>query len=110
MLEVVLCLWGIGKQHETAGGVLTGLFGPTDATISQHGQSTPVKKTESTITIKPKRRHTHPLQDRDEVPSPNSNTSDTLLHDIAPIDHQRMPSHIRSSFGAEPDDGLGNVF
>ena len=36
MLAIVLFLWGIGKEQETAGGVLTGLFWPTDATSSQH--------------------------------------------------------------------------
>ena len=36
MLEIVLFLWGIGKEQETEGGVLTGQFWPTDATRSQH--------------------------------------------------------------------------
>lgn len=45
-----------------------------------------------------------------DVPSLHPSKSDPPLHDIATIYHQRMPSHERSSFGAEPDDGLGNVF
>jgi hypothetical protein len=36
MLAIELFLWGIGKEQETAGGVVTGLFWPTDATRSQH--------------------------------------------------------------------------
>jgi len=36
MLEIVLSLWGIGKEHKTIGGVLTGPFWPTDTTRSQH--------------------------------------------------------------------------
>jgi hypothetical protein len=36
MLEMVLFLWGIGKEHETEAVVLTGPFWPTDATSSQH--------------------------------------------------------------------------
>lgn len=36
MLEIVLFLWGIGKEHETEAVVLTGPFWPTDATSSQH--------------------------------------------------------------------------
>jgi hypothetical protein len=36
MLEIVLFLWGIGKEQETEGGILTAQFWPTDATSSQH--------------------------------------------------------------------------
>ena len=36
MLEIVHFLSGIGKEEETAGGVLTGQFGPTDTSSSQH--------------------------------------------------------------------------
>ena len=41
MLEIVLFLRRIGKEQETAGGVLTGPFWPTDATSRQHSGSEP---------------------------------------------------------------------
>jgi hypothetical protein len=41
MLEIVLFLWGIGKEQETEGGVLTAQFWPADATSSQHSGTAP---------------------------------------------------------------------
>jgi hypothetical protein len=48
MLAIVLFFCGIGKEQETAGGVLTSQFGPTDAASSQHtlpGMAHPPKHT-----------------------------------------------------------------
>jgi len=36
MLAILHFLWGIGKEQETAWGVLTSQFWPTDTTSSQH--------------------------------------------------------------------------